>query len=188
MVFIFAVWMSALLLAPAWSGAAGGTAHEAHAGHRTHNARASGGELEVPVHLISAEGVHESIGTIVLRDGPEGLSVIPDLRGLEPGRHAFHIHENGDCSPGVSDGKPVAGLAAGPHYGHGSHEGRGGKPAGDLPELVAGADGAATEAATSGHLSLSEVAGRSIMIHAHGEDDAPGGGARLACGVIPGLR
>ena len=188
MVSIFAVWMSALLLAPAWSGAAGETAHEAHAGHRTHDSQASGGELEAPVHLISAEGVHESIGTIVLRDGPEGLSVIPDLRGLEPGSHAFHIHENDDCSPGVSDGKTVAGLAAGPHYGHGSHEGHGGKPAGDLPELVVGADGAAIEAVTSGYLALNEAPGRSIMIHAHGEDDATGGGARLACGVIPGLR
>ena len=125
--------MSAFLLAPAWAGAAGETAHEAHAGHRMHDPRASGGELEVPVYLISAEGVHESIGTIVLRDGPEGLSVIPDLRGLEPGRHAFHIHENGDCGPGVSDGKTVAGLAAGPHYGHGSHEGHDGKPASVTP-------------------------------------------------------
>ena len=239
MVSILAVWTVALLLAPAWAGAAGhdvapcegapatvaqclpdarahrtalgsdagspardtvtdmhargtvlvlaggDTAHDAHAGHRTHDARASGGELVVPVHLISAAGVHESIGTIVLRDGADGLTVVPDLRGITPGRHAFHIHENGSCEPGVDDGKMVAGLAAGPHYGHGAHEGHGGKPAGDLPELVAGTDGTATETVTSGHLALSEVAGRSIMIHAHGEAEAPGGGPRMACGVIP---
>ena len=57
-----------------------------------------------------------------------------------------------------------------------------------FPSSLRGVDGAATEAVTSGHLALGEIAGRSIMIHAHGEDDAPGGGARLACGVIPGLR
>ena len=99
-------------------------------------------------------------------------------------RARFHIHENGDCGPGVSDGKTVAR----PHYGHGSHEGHDGTPAGDLPEFVAGVDGAATEAVTSGHLALSEIAGRSIMIHAHGEDEVPGGGSRMACGVIPDLR
>ena len=89
MVSIFAVWTGALLLAPAWAGAAGDTAHDAHAGHRTRDARAPGGELVVPIYLISAEGVHESIGTITPRDGPDGLSVIPDLRGIEPGRHAL---------------------------------------------------------------------------------------------------
>lgn len=188
MVSIFAALTSVLLLAPAWAGAAGDTAHDAHAGHRTHDVQASGSELVVPIRLISAAGVHESIGTIVLREGPDGLSVIPDLRGLEPGRHAFHVHETGDCGPGFDNEKMVAGLAAGAHYGHGSHEGHDGKPAGDLPELVAGTDGTATEAVTSGHLALSEVAGRSIMIHARGEAEVPGGGPRTACGVIPELR
>ena len=137
------------------------------------------------MHRISDEGIHETIGVITLKDGMHGLTVIPDLRDIEPGRHAFHIHESGDCGPGFSDGEPVAELAAGPYYGHDSHRRHNKKPAGDLPEIVAGADGLTTEAVMSAHLSVSEIAGRSILVHAHSE--APGAGHPVACGVIPGL-
>ena len=36
--------------------------------------------------------------------------------GLPPGEHGFHIHEKGDCGPGMNQGKLAAGFAAGGHY------------------------------------------------------------------------
>lgn len=144
------------------------------------------GALIVPIHRISAEGVGKQLGIIALKDEGGSLMVMPKLHSLSPGRHGFHIHENGDCGPGVKDGKMIAGLSAGSHYGHMSKGGHHGKPAGDLPELVADANGAATTAVISPHLKTQEIAGRSIMIHA--ESEAAGSGARVACGVIPELQ
>ena len=56
--------------------------------------------------------------------------------------------------------------------------------------LVVDRRGDATEAVTAPHLAVAEIRGRSIMIHAGGDNysDTPaplgGGGARIACGVI----
>jgi len=153
------------------------TASHSHGSH--HKAK---GEATATVHKISAEGVGQAIGTITVKDGGHGVMVIPDLTGLSPGPHAFHIHQNGDCGPGEKDGKMVAGLMAGAHYGQGSHDGSHGKPKGDLPELTVAEDGTATKPVMSHHLHAAEMAGRSIMVHAASEAD--GGGARVACGVF----
>ena len=56
--------------------------------------------------------------------------------------------------------------------------------------LVVDNRGDATEAVTAPHLIVTEIRGRSIMVHAGGDNysDTPaplgGGGARIACGVI----
>jgi Cu-Zn family superoxide dismutase len=104
------------------------------------------------------------------------------------------VHQNPDCLPAVKDGKQTPALAAGGHYdpaGAGKHEGHEGKGhLGDLPSLTSGADGKATTAVTAPRLKLADVKGRSLMIHAGGDNyaDQPaplgGGGARVACGVI----
>lgn len=158
------------------------------------------GQVTVPVNTISAEGVGEAIGTITLKDGHHGMMVIPQLRDLPPGNHAFHIHENPDCGPGVKDGKKVAGLRAGGHFdptgkghgmkhgGHGKSHGTHSKPHGDLPQLIAAADGTATQSVMSDNLKVAQVRGRAILIHRYGENDPgkpKGGGPRYACGVIP---
>lgn len=144
-------------------------------------------ELTATVHKISAEGIHEELGKITAADGGHGLKITPDLTGLAPGAHAFHIHQRGDCGPGEKDGVKVAGLAAGGHYGHGGghgkHDASHGKPIGDLPELVVAEDGSARTAVMAHQLKVAELVGRSIMIHAKSE--AEGGGERVACGVFP---
>ncbi|MCP4329682.1 MAG: superoxide dismutase [Cu-Zn] SodC2 [Alphaproteobacteria bacterium] len=145
---------------------------------------ADSGSITATIHLIAAQGIGPAIGTITVADGGHGVMVMPDLVGLSPGLHAFHIHQNGDCRPGEKDGKMIAGLMAGGHYGHGSHGGDShGKPKGDLPELVVADDGSATQPVMNPHLHAAELAGRSIMIH--GASEAQGGGARVACGVFP---
>jgi Cu-Zn family superoxide dismutase len=147
-------------------------------------------EIRVEVHRISPIGVGEAIGTITLKDAQHGVTILPNLTKLPPGKHAFHIHENPDCGAGMENGKMVAGLKAGGHYdptgeehGVGHH-----KPHGDLPELPAEADGTAVAPLASDTLSVEAVRGRAIMLHLYGENDPgkpKGGGPRFACGVIP---
>jgi Cu-Zn family superoxide dismutase len=152
-------------------------------------------DVAVTVHRITADGVGESIGMIEFRDGSDfGLLIIPKLHGLSPGAHGFHVHQNPDCAPRIKDGKPVAGLAAGGHYDPGNtgrHEGPVGKGhLGDLPVLLVDADGHTPMAMFAPRLHVRDLVGRSVIVHAGGDNyaDGPqplgGGGARTACGVV----
>lgn len=150
--------------------------------------------VSVTVHSVNEQGIGASIGTIMLTDSSEGLRVTPNLKGLTPGDHGFHIHENPDCGPKEKDGKMIAALAAGGHFDPhttGKHLGpHGGGHHGDLPVLSVAADGTATRSVVVRGVHIDEVLNRSIMIHAGGDNyaDSPaplgGGGARVACGVI----
>jgi superoxide dismutase, Cu-Zn family len=144
---------------------------------------------------IDANGIGKEIGTLDLSDTKAGLRVTPRLTDLPPGDHGFHVHANSDCGPaGGPNGQPAAGMAAGGHYdpaNTGKHlgpQGEGHK--GDMPVLTVEASGKATKAVTVPHLNLADAKGRSIMIHAGGDNysDQPaplgGGGARIACGVV----
>ncbi len=149
----------------------------------------------VTMNAIDANGVGKAIGTISVSDANEGLVIMPDLADLPAGDHGIHVHVNPDCGPGAgADGRPAAGFAAGGHYdpaNTGKHLGpRGEGHKGDLPALRVDAGGNATTAVVAPHLKLADVKGRSIMIHAGGDNysDQPsplgGGGARIACGVV----
>jgi Cu-Zn family superoxide dismutase len=152
-------------------------------------------QVSVPMALVTEQGVGVPIGTVTLVDGPGGLVVTPDLAGLPPGGHGFHVHARGDCGVTVTDGKPVPAGAAGGHFdpqGTGTHLGPAGAGhLGDLPVLEVAADGRATTAVTAPRLTVAQVRGLAIMIHAGGDNyaDQPaplgGGGLRIACGTIP---
>ncbi len=155
---------------------------------------AQAAQLTVPIHAISASGVGVQIGTVDLRDTADGLQITTNLSKLPSGSHGFHVHENPNCGPGTADGKPAAGLAAGGHYdpGHtGKHMGpNGAGHMGDLPVLAVGLDGRARATMTVRRLTVAAIRGRALMIHAGGDTygEPPtlgGGGARIACGVIP---
>jgi len=151
--------------------------------------------VEVRMSKVTEGGIGEGVGVIMLSDTPAGLLLVVDLSGLPVGDRGFHVHEKGDCSPALRDGKPVPALAAGGHYdaaASGRHEGPHGQGhSGDLPVLKVDAQGNARLTLTAPRLTLKEVRGRSIMIHEGGDNysDQPktlgGGGARIACGVIP---
>lgn len=148
------------------------------------------------VNLIAADGVGAAIGTISFRDTKQGLYIEPKLTGLPPGPHGFHIHQNPNCGPGPgANNAPAPGMAAGGHYDpKGANKHRGphtdDSHLGDLPILVVDANGAASLPGIAKRLKTSDLAGRSVMIHAGSDnfDDAPaplgGGGGRIACGVI----
>ena len=155
---------------------------------------AQAAEIVVIMHNITENGVRDQLGVVELRDSADGLQIRTSLSKLPPGSRGFHVHENPSCSPGMQDGKPVAGLGAGGHYDPGrtgKHLGpHGAGHLGDLPALMVDANGQARTNITVKRLSVDALRGRSLMIHAGGDsyNEPPalgGGGARIACAVIP---
>lgn len=151
-------------------------------------------ESIVHIHLLNSSGIGKEIGTIAASDSSYGLLLQPTLSNLPPGLHGFHVHEHPNCGPEMKDGKVVPGSAAGGHLDPekaGKHEGPYGKGhLGDLPPLYVAQDGKATLPVLAPRLKVADLKGRSLMIHAGGDNfsDQPeklgGGGARLACGII----
>lgn len=153
-------------------------------------AAAVSAEVTVPMTLIDAKGTGADAGTIKVSEGASGLVFQADLKGLPPGPHGFHVHQNGSCGPGDKDGKPAAGIAAGEHYDptmQGKHAGPDGMGhAGDLPRVTVGSEGTVSTSFSDARLKLADLRGRSLMIHAEADDYAMApGGARIACGVVP---
>ncbi len=151
--------------------------------------------LRVTVHEATAQGTGQALGTVSIEQTEHGLVFRPDLRGLNPGHHGFHIHTNASCQSAQKDGKTVPAGAAGGHWDpeetgrHGEPWGDGHK--GDLPVLLVGQDGTATTPVLAPRLKqLDEIRGHALMIHEGGDNyaDDPkplgGGGDRMACGVI----
>jgi Cu-Zn family superoxide dismutase len=129
------------------------------------------------------------VGTATLAQDLKGVRIAIGVKGLAPGRHGFHIHAVGRCDPPDF-------ASAGGHFNPGQKaHGRAGSPAshaGDLPELVAGADGLAQVGFIARGVSLDGGAdsllagvGTALLLDS-GPDDGrgDGGGARIACGVV----
>lgn len=157
---------------------------------------AAAASIAVPMHLIDSQGASRPLGQITVIESNFGLVFSPDLDGLPPGIHGFHVHEHPSCAPGVRDGVAVAGLAAGGHFDplgsqrHGTPWGTG--HLGDLPALVVDASGHANYPVLAPRLKLADLRARSLMVHINGDNHADhpmalgGGGGRLPCGVTPG--
>ena len=151
-------------------------------------------DVTLEMFLTTASGAGASIGTVTVTDTPYGALFTPDLVGLAPGLHGFHVHGNPECGPKEKNGTMVPGLAAGGHYdpaGTGRHEGPyGDGHLGDLPPLYADGSGQATQPVLAPRVKTADLKGRSLMIHAGGDNyaDQPaklgGGGPRMACGVV----
>lgn len=150
--------------------------------------------LDVEMHKVNAEGIEQSIGTVAIEHTEHGVLLTPSLTGLEPGVYGFHVHQHASCEPAENDsGEMTAALSAGGHYDPeetGTHQGPyGDGHLGDLPALTVNKDGEANLPVLAPRLSMEDMPGRSLMIHAGGDtySDDPhlgGGGARMACGVV----
>ena len=116
------------------------------------------------------------------------MLVEASIQGLTPGPHGIHVHEKGDCS--AADGS-----SAGAHFNptgaiHGGTSGA--RHSGDLGNLVADAQGAASLKVNVTGIALNDgpsgVINRSIIVHADPDDlkTQPSGnsGKRVACGVV----
>lgn len=150
---------------------------------------------QVTIHQVTAEGIGKSLGTVKIDETQYGLQFTPDLQGLQPGIHGFHVHAKGSCEPGQSEGKVVAAGAAGGHLdpaNSGKHLGPYAEGhLGDLPAVYVDDKGNATYPVLAPRLkSLKEIKGKALMVHVGGDNHADhpkplgGGGARYACGVI----
>ena len=150
--------------------------------------------LNIPIHLISTNGIEQKIGFISVQDTQYGLLITPKLTNLSHGMHGLHIHEYPSCDAIVKNGKAIAGLAAGGHfdpYKTNSHKG----PyqhghLGDLPPVFVDAHGSASIPVLAPRLRTTDLHGHSIILHSGSDNfsDKPqklgGGGSRIACGII----
>ncbi len=153
---------------------------------------ASADEVTITIHVSTDKGPGAEIGTVKVQDTAYGALFTPTLRDLPPGLHGFHVHEHATCGPADKDGHMTAGLAAGGHLDPGKTGKHLGPYAdghlGDLPPLFVASDGTATLPVLAPRLKVKDLTGRSVMIHAGGDNfsDSPaalgGGGARIACG------
>ncbi|TZF85172.1 superoxide dismutase family protein, partial [Cognatilysobacter lacus] len=120
-----------------------------------------------------------------------GAHLTGDIGGLAPNStHGLHVHETGDCSAADA-------TSAGPHFNpagraHGGPDSHA-HHAGDLPNIVAGADGVAhvdlhLNGLTLGGPAAGNILNRALVVHAQPDDysSQPAGnaGARIACGVV----
>ena len=147
------------------------------------------------------DGTGKAIGAVQLEQRGGGVTVAVTLQGadvVKPGEHGIHLHAVGKC-----DGPDF--TTAGGHFNPGGkkHGARNpeGPHAGDLPNLVAGAQGTTYQATatgvtlSAGPASLFAADGTALVIHANPDDQVtdPAGnsGGRVACAVLaltaPGL-
>ena len=150
-------------------------------------------DIVVPMNLVDEKGLGKAVGQVTISESRYGLVFTPALTGLAPGLHGFHVHQNPDCGPEEKDGKMVAALAAGGHYDpeksnrHGTPWGDG--HLGDLPPLFVDSNGNAAQPVLAPRLQISDLKGRSLVVHAGGDNHADhpaplgGGGNRQVCGV-----
>ena len=125
-------------------------------------------------------------GSVTFTEDENGVAIQGSFEGLSPNTmHGFHIHEFGDC-------RADDGTSAGGHFNPAGNEH--GAPTdmerhmGDLGNIETNENGVAMIDYVDETVSLEQILGRGIIIHA-GEDDLtsqPTGaaGSRLACGVI----
>ena len=151
-------------------------------------------DITVQMSTVDEKGIGKSIGEVTVGETPYGVVFSPTLAGLPPGLHGFHVHENPSCQSKEKDGKTTPALAAGGHYDpaatkrHGLPWGDG--HLGDLPALYVDDMGNANYPVLAPRLKIPDVEGRSLMVHAGGDNHADhpaalgGGGARSVCGVI----
>ncbi len=133
--------------------------------------------------LKDAQG--KVVATATLGEIAGGVKLALKANGLKPGDHGFHIHAVGKC-------EPTAFTSAGGHFNpqnkkHGRLNPEGAH-AGDLPNLKVGADGTGSIDVTVAGVTLKDIVGVALVIHADPDDEKtdPTGnsGGRVACGVI----
>lgn len=158
------------------------------------DATAVGADMTVEMHKVSKNGIGEPIGEVRILEHADGVLFEPQLEGLEPGLHGFHLHQDPSCEAASKNGEMTAAASAGGHFdpdATGAHNGPFHQGhLGDLPALYVSADGTATHPVLAPRLEFQQVPGHALMIHSEGDNyaDKPkslgGGGPRVACAVV----
>ncbi|WP_233355623.1 superoxide dismutase family protein [Henriciella litoralis] len=139
--------------------------------------------------LMGVDG--NTIGSVNLIEGPNGIAMNVSIEegSLEPGWHAIHLHQTGDCSD-TGEYKASGGHIGKIEGGHGLLN-PDGPEKGDLPNLYVAADGSVEYETFTNLVAMSDILdddGSAAIIH-EGRDDhmsqpIGGAGARVACAVI----
>lgn len=140
--------------------------------------------------IVNTQG--QSVGTLTMMQGTEGVIINIKAEHLPPGYHGMHFHAVGDCSgDGFKSAKGHVMPSGKPHgflNSKGPHEG-------NLPNLVVASDGTAEVELYSQMVSLEGGAanlldedGSTLIIHTNRDDYSSqpigGAGGRVACAVI----
>ncbi|AHH21924.1 Cu/Zn superoxide dismutase [Nocardia nova SH22a] len=185
---------------PVWTGsaAAEGTSGSAEQ-------QAPSGD-SVSVQLKDPAGAQ--VGTATIAKSGDHVEITVEAHGLQPGFHGLHVHQYGKCeanSTAPSGGAPGNFLSAGGHLQVGDPNTH--PASGDLTSLEVRKDGTAKLVTTTDAVTLDELKGKALMIHAGADNfanipnrylqangGAPGpdaetmatgdAGGRVACGVI----
>lgn len=132
-------------------------------------------------HIRGGERYPQISGTMQLLQRKDGVLVTVQVKGLPETAtnfFALHIHEGDSCGGGdFSDTKGHYNPDETPHPRH----------AGDLPPLLS-CNGNAYLAVLTDRFKISEVIGRTVVIHSAPDDfvtqPAGNAGGKIACGVI----
>jgi Cu-Zn family superoxide dismutase len=141
------------------------------------------------VAMVHPLGDHKVNGKVTFTETSDGVEIVAELTGLQPGEHGFHVHEFGDCS--MADGKCAGGHfnpTGQPHAGPDDPK----RHVGDLGNIKADGQGNASYKRTDKVISLNgknSIIGRSVIVHAKPDDyktqQPPGNaGDRIGCGTI----
>ncbi|MBA4495476.1 superoxide dismutase family protein [Paenactinomyces guangxiensis] len=145
------------------------------------------------IHVDLMNAKSEKIGMAMLSEVENGVKLNVEVSNLTPGKHGFHIHENGNCT--APDFKSAGGHFNPDMKKHGSESSHG-PHAGDLPNLEVSKEGKGKAEFIVKNVSLDpgqknslrKDGGTALVIHESADDyrtDPSGNsGSRIACGVI----
>lgn len=134
----------------------------------------------------------KAIGTATLTELSHGVKIEVDARGVPPGKHAFHVHQNGKCAGPDFNSAGDHFASDGKKHGFDAREGH---HDGDMPNLMADPDGVIkaelvnTEVTLNpGTRSLLRNGGTALVLHEKADDykSQPAGnaGTRIACAEV----
>lgn len=145
-------------------------------------------DITVTMQWVMKENEGKPAGTVTMKQTRWGVLFEPDLKGLTPGLHGFHVHQNPNCADeGMEAGGHLDPAKTEKHLGPFNERGH----LGDVAALIVKNDGTATLPVLAPKLKLSDLYNHSLIIHKFGDNysDNPeklgGGGPRIACAVIP---
>lgn len=64
--------------------------------------------ITVPMQMVTGKDSGQSVGEIKITETKFGLLFTPQLQGLVPGIHGFHVHERPSCDVLQKEGKLIA--------------------------------------------------------------------------------
>jgi Cu-Zn family superoxide dismutase len=144
-------------------------------------------EITKAVAVMHPASGSQVAGRVTFTKVGDMVEVVADITGLTPGKHAFHIHEFGDCS--AADASSAGGHFNPMKKPHGAPDAAE-RHVGDMGNLEADEYGKAHLELKSNLMKLSgdtSILGRGVIVHEKVDDwSQPTGnaGGRVACGVV----